>query len=488
MVRTRFAPSPTGSLHIGGLRTALYSYALAKRNKGQFILRIEDTDKKREVKGSLDEIIELLHLFHLNYDEGPDIGGSYGPYVQSQRLDIYRKKSEELVEKGFAYYCFCSPERLEDLRKDQLRAKLQPKYDGKCRELDISESRKRISKGEKYVIRLKVPEKRKIEFTDAIRGKVSWDSKEVDDQVLLKSDGFPTYHLGVVVDDVMMGITHITRGIEWMPSVPKHILLFEAFGYKIPIMAHMPVILDPAGGKLSKRKGTVATKEFLRQGYLPETILNFIMLLGWAPKDDREFFTLVEFVQQFELKDLNNASPVFDRQKLLWFNGMYIRKLSLENFTKRVVEWAKLYCTDQAMKNYMLKDSELSKKLALIQERLQTLDQIPVSLTFFYTSLPMPDPSAVKGIKRYKESEIKSVLKEYIEIFESYDENSGKWKHENWEKDIRSLGDKYSWKHADIFMLIRLAVCGSPVSPPLFESLVILGKDEVESRLKKALV
>ncbi|MBU0976217.1 MAG: glutamate--tRNA ligase [Patescibacteria group bacterium] len=492
MVRTRFAPSPTGYIHIGSIRTALYSYAYAKKHGGTFILRIEDTDKKREMEGGVEDIVKALKVFGLDFDEGPSTplrklpgnGGPYSPYIQSQRLDIYKGKAEELVENRKAYYCFCSEERLLELREKQQKEGKKPMYDRKCRDLDIQESRKKIADGEKYVVRLNVPSGRKLGIDDKVMGKVSWDSDEVDDQVLLKSDGFPTYHLAVVVDDVIMGVTHITRGIEWLASVPKHILLFEAFGYKMPVMAHMPVILDPAGGKLSKRKGTVSVEDFLKQGYLSEALLNFLMLLGWAPDDDREFFSLKEFVKVFSLERLNRASPVFDRLKLLWFNGEYIRKYSTKDFAKKVLDWTREYCDDEKMKKAILEDTDLTAKLELIQERIVLLSEAVTSLQFFYERMPVPDTKTVKGIKRYEVSNLKKAVVDYAEVISRYDDATSQWTHEDWEKNIRELADKYKIKHGDMFMMIRLVICGSPISPPLYESLVILGKQEVLERLE----
>jgi glutamyl-tRNA synthetase len=485
MVRTRFAPSPTGFIHIGGIRTALYSYALAKKHKdGKFILRIEDTDKKREVKNGIKNIIDGLRVFGLKYDEGPEKGGKYGPYIQSERLEIYQKKAQELVEAGKAYYCFCSEERLAQLRESQQNAKKQPMYDKKCRDISVDEAKKRVKNGEKNVIRLKVPKGCKLTIDDVLLGTVSWNSDDIDDQVLLKSDGFPTYHLAVVVDDVLMEISHITRGIEWLASVPKHILLYEAFGYKIPITAHMPVILDPEGGKLSKRKGTVSVDDFLAQGYLPEAILNFLMLLGWAPEDDREFFALSEFVKEFSMERLNKASPVFDRTKLLWFNGEYIRKLSKNGFRKKYADWVKEYCKDKTFQKNIKFDKNLLSKLELIQERLDILSNAQPMLEFFYQAPEVPDPKMIKGVKRYKEDAYKKAMKDYTQLVETYNDDTKKWSQDKWVEDIRSLADKYEWKHGDMFMLLRLIICGSPISPPLFESLVILGKDEIVKRLK----
>ncbi len=484
MVRTRFAPSPTGFLHIGGLRTALFSYALAKRHKGKFILRIEDTDKKREVKGGVKKIIDCLRVFGLNFDEGPEVGGPYGPYIQSERLGIYQNKAKELIQKGKAYYCFCSKERIMKLREEMKKEKKQPMYDRKCRDINLSEAKKRISKGEKYVIRLKVPQNRKIEINDVLLGKVSWNSNVVDDQVIIKDDGFPTYHLAVVVDDVLMKITHITRGIEWLPSVPKHVILFEAFNYNLPVMAHLPVILDPAGGKLSKRKGNVSCEQHLMEGYLPEAILNFIMLLGWSPKDDREIFSLKEFVSKFSLSGMNKSSPVFNRQKLLWFNGKYIRKLSSKMLTNKFTNWAKLYMADNDLLRKMLHDKDIEEKVKLIRERVSLLSEIPLQLEFFYKYITPSDPSTVKGVKDYDRLNYKKVIKDYIKIINKYDNDSSKWNKERWVGDIRALAEEWRWKAADLFMIIRLAVCGNPISPPLYESMVVLGKKEVICRLE----
>lgn len=481
-VRTRFAPSPTGSMHIGNLRTALYSYALARNNRGKFILRIEDTDKKREVEGGVQYIVNNLKIFDLDYDEGPFVGGPYAPYMQSERLDIYRKKADELIKKGRAYYCFCSQERLDKLREEQKKQKKRPMYDGKCRNLDIQESHKRVKNGEKYVIRLKVPESEIIKINDVLLGEVKWESDDIDDQVLLKSDGFPTYHLAVVVDDIIMKISHISRGIEWLASVPKHVLLYKAFEYPLPIMAHMPVILDPSGGKLSKRKGNVSVGEFLNEGYLPEALLNFLMLLGWAPEDNREFFTLGEFVDFFSLEGLNKSSPVFDRTKLLWFNGQYIRKLTIKDFTKKVLDWVKNYCRDEKMKEKLLKDKIIEGKLKLVQERVSLLSDVVESLRFFYEYMKAPDLKTIKGIKKYDSNDYKMIINDYLEIVSKYKETD-QWSHEKWESDIRLLGDKYNWKHGDLFMLIRLAIVGSQFSPPLFESMVIIGKNDVIKRL-----
>jgi len=309
-VRTRFAPSPTGHLHIGGLRTALYNFLFARHHKGIFIIRIEDTDQTREVAGAREEILDILKQVGLNYDEGPDVGGKYGPYVQSERLELYRKHAEELAKNGAAYWCTCSAERLEKMREEQQKRGDVPKYDGACRDA------LRPGSGQNAVVRLRVPEGRTITFVDAIRGEVSFQSADVDDQVLLKSDGFPTYHLANIVDDHLMKITHVIRGEEWLPSTPKHVLLYEAFGWEAPTFAHLPLILNEGGGKLSKRSGHAAAMDYVKEGYLPEALLNFLALLGWNPRGDEEIYSLDELIASFDITKVNKGGAVFSMEKL----------------------------------------------------------------------------------------------------------------------------------------------------------------------------
>ena len=463
-VRTRFAPSPTGFLHIGHLRTALFSYALARSLGGVFVLRIEDTDKKREVAGSVENIKQALKIFGITYDEGPDIGGPYGPYIQSQRLDLYKRKAEELINKGNAYYCFCTEERLEKIRTEQKAKKLQPMYDGACRKIEIDVARKRIQKGEKYVIRLKVPQNRTLTVNDDILGEIKWESNTVDDQVLLKSDGFPTYHLGVVVDDVAMKITHITRGFEWLSSVPKHLLLFEAFGYKVPVMAHLPLILDPSGGKLAKRKGAVSTKEFLDEGYLPEALLNFIMLLGWSPKDDREIFSLQEFIKLFTLDRLNKANPVFNREKLDWFNGVYLRKKTDQELVSLIKPFLKT----------KIEDSLIEKIIPLVKDRLVKLTDFETLAGPILKTCTTIDPSCLSSVK-----------KEHLEGATKVLGDVSDWKLEKINEKLTALIKESGWKTGDFYMSLRIAICGCKITPPINETIVILGKEETLLRLEK---
>jgi len=316
-VRTRFAPSPTGFLHVGGLRTALYSYLFAKKNNGTFILRIEDTDQKRTVEGAVKNLIDTLNWAGLNFDEGP--------YIQSERLELYKKHAQQLINEGKAYYCFCSSEKLEASRQAQIAAKLPPAYDKHCRDLNPIESQKRVDAGEKFVIRMKVPLEGEISFTDIIRGEVTISCKNVDDQVLLKTDGFPTYHLAFVIDDHYMDITHIIRGEEWLSSAPKHIILFKYFGWEMPQMAHLPLLLNPDKSKLSKRQGDVAVEDYKAKGYLKEALINFVALLGWNPGSTKEIFTMEELIQEFSLERVGKSGSIFNVEKLNWFNQQHLR-------------------------------------------------------------------------------------------------------------------------------------------------------------------
>ncbi len=343
MVRTRIAPSPTGeNLHIGNVYTALLNYVFAKKNKGQFIIRIEDTDRQRLVPGSEDRILESLKWLGLKYDEGPDVGGPFGPYRQSERLPLYQKYAKELVEKKAAFYCFCTAEILEKMKMDQSAKKEIPHYDGRCKKLTKEEVFKRLQGEEKYVIRLAVPDSGTTVFNDLVRGDISFENKLLDDQVLLKSDGYPTYHLGVVVDDYLMGITHVIRAEEWISSTPKHILIYKALNWDLPIFCHGPILRNHDKSKLSKRKNPVWTSWYKEQGFLPEAILNYLANMGWSMPPEalakggkpagREIFSLSEMMENFRLEDLKAVGPAFDITKLEWLNGEYIRKFQISNF------------------------------------------------------------------------------------------------------------------------------------------------------------
>ncbi|MCA9380819.1 glutamate--tRNA ligase, partial [Candidatus Dojkabacteria bacterium] len=361
--RTRFAPSPTGYFHIAGLQKVLYSYALAKKNNGQYIVRIEDTDRNRYVEGTEDVIFESHKLMGIDIDESIHDGGDYGPYRQSDRLDIYIKYADELIENGFAYYAFETKEELDEMRKSQMDAGHRPRYNGLYREYDLEDARERVEAGEEYVVRLKIPAHREIIVEDLIMGEMKFNTDDLDDYIIVKSDGYPTYHLAVVVDDHLMKISHIFRGVEWIATSPIMKLTYEFFGWNMPEIGHVPNILNPNGqGKLSKRNGSVALSEFFEEGYLKEAIINFIILLGWSPsiervhgEKEREIFSLKEFIDLFDTKDLNKSNPKFNREKLLWFNKEYIKNFDTNELADRLNEWNNRYFKN----NDIEQDSEI---------------------------------------------------------------------------------------------------------------------------------
>jgi len=470
-VRTRIAPSPTGEYHIGHIRTVLYNYALAKKCKGQFILRIEDTDRTRYVPGAEKMIMEVIREYGLSWDEGPDVGGPVGPYVQTERLEIYKKHLNELIEKGQAYYCFCTPERLEKMRKQQKRNKQVPKYDRACLSLSSGEVKKRLEGGVPYVVRLKIPDNELITFNDVIRGEVKIQSSEVDDQILLKSDGIPTYQFAVVVDDHLMNITHVLRGEEWIPSMPKQVLLYRFFGWEMPLFAHLTVFLDPSGkGKMSKRRGSVSAQSFLDQGYLPEALLNFLMLLGWNPGTEREFFTLDEFVQEFSLENLHKKSPIFDQNKLDFFNSHYIR----EKTDKELALALRPFVPD-------LKEEILIKVAPLIKERIKKLSEAKDLLAFLSQPVDYPKESLlVKGLTSDTALQMLKVTQEAVR--ENGVENTSLL-----QTVLLDQIKKNKWNTGIFFMVVRVAICGRPITPPILESLPFLGKEETLNRMDVAI-
>lgn len=472
-IRTRMAPSPTGEMHVASMATLLKNYAFAKRHHGQFILRIEDTDKTREVPNGVEQIQAIIRKFGLDWDEGPGKDGPYGPYIQSQRINIYQEKAQELVAKGQAYYCFCSKQRLKEVRQQQQANHQLPHYDQHCRYLSEEEVQKKLAAGESYVIRLKVPANQDIVFTDLLRGEISFNSNLVDDQVLLKSDGYPTYHLAVVVDDHLMKISHVMRGEEWISSTPKHVLLYQAFGWDLPIFAHFPLFLNPDGkGKMSKRKGTVSAQSFLDRGYLPEALLNFLMILGWARKDQKEIMSLEEYIEAFDPRDLSVNSVVFDVKKLDWLNGIYIRKLDRPELKKRLQPFIPPAFPHQ----------KIDSILDLVYERLVTLADFAELTDFFYKEIDYSTTTLLKkaqdqpGLVDEQIQETKRV----IASLDVVDANS-------LEKCIRQLQEKHDWHKGQYFMMLRIAMTGRTATPPLFETMAVLGKDLILERLDLAL-
>lgn len=470
-VRTRIAPSPTGEMHVGSMAIALKNYAFAKKHGGQFIIRIEDTDQEREVEGATQRILSVIKKYGLDWDEGPDKGGPYAPYIQSERLDMYQQAAQELISKNQAYYCFCSKERLEKLREERMANHLPPKYDRHCRNLSAEEIKEKIDNKVPSVIRLAVPDNTPIQFNDLIRGPIEISSNEVDDQVLLKSDGFPTYHLAVVVDDHDMEITHILRGEEWISSTPKHILLYQAFGWELPVYAHIPVFLNPDGkGKMSKRKGTVSAQSFLDQGYLPEALLNFFMILGWSPKDQREMLTLEEYVQEFDPKDVSMKSVVFDLKKLDWMNGLYIRKLSQDELIRQIAQFIPEDCPQEVAE----------KVLPLISERLVKLSDFEELSSFFYRDIELKTELIHKKVDQ---ETLKQQLTESIKKLEQITD----WTSASIETALRTLQEQFNWKKSQYFMMVRVAVTGKEATPPLFETIEVIGQQKSVFRLNQAL-
>lgn len=435
------APSPTGELHIGGLRTALYDFAWAKKNHGQFILRVEDTDRERLVPGALDGLKKVFTDYGLPWDEGP--------FLQSERLEIYKKHAEELVANGHAYFCTCTKERLESLRKQQTEKGELPKYDRHCRDLNLKTG---------DVIRLKVPDNEEIVFTDSVRGEIKTNSNTLDDQVLLKSDGFPTYHLAVVVDDHLMEITHVIRANEWISSTPKHVLLYRFFGWELPVFVHLSVFLDPEGeGKMSKRKGSVSAQSFLEAGYLPEAMLNYLMLLGWNPGTEQEIFSLDEFIEAFDLSGLNKSNQKFTYDKLNWFNQHYIARLDTADLAKRLGNF-----TAQP-------ETKIIKVLPLVKDRMVTLADFDKLTDYFWQRPNKVSPDL---------SDSADIINHARLVLEK------SWDGKILESEARKFCVEKSIKVGDYFMVLRVAVTGKTATPPLWEVMEILGKDETLVRLK----
>lgn len=472
-VRTRFAPSPTGYLHIGGLRTALYSYLFAKQNKGKFILRLEDTDIERRVEGAAEAIYSSLKWAGLYYDEGPDMGGSFGPYVQSQRLEIYKKYADELMEKGLAYRCFCDQETLEKMRQEQIAKKQAPKYDRRCLKLTKEEIQKKLSENEKYSLRMKVPENRVIEFHDLIRGKIYYNTNELDDQIILKSDGYPTYHLAVVIDDHLMKITHITRTEEWLPSTAKHILLYEYFGWNPPQWAHLPLLLNSDKSKMSKRKGDVAVEDYIKKGYLAEAMVNFLAFLGWNPGTEKEIYSIEELLKDFSLEKVHKASAIFNLEKLNWFNQYYIKQLPEKELLEKCAPYL------PAKNNFT--DEQIIKMLNLEKERSKTLSEIGEGVKFFFV-LPQYDKKLLIW-KDTPEFEIKKSLEKLCDIIEALPES--RFTKENLESKIMPEAEKLGNRGIMLWPL-RTSLSGQTASPGPFEIAEILGKELTLKRLKYA--
>jgi glutamyl-tRNA synthetase len=475
--RVRFAPSPTGYLHVGGLRTALYNYLFAKKNNGSFILRIEDTDRNRFVEGAVENLIKALKWAGLNFDEGPETGGNYGPYMQSQRLDIYKKYSAELIEKGKAYYCFCTPERLKELKEEQEKQKLpQAKYDKHCLHLSKEEVERNLAAGIPKVVRLNVEENHIIKFDDIIREHVEFESNNVDDQILIKGDGYPTYHLANVVDDHLMKITHVIRGEEWLSSTPKHVLLYDAFEWERPIFAHLPLLLNPDRSKLSKRQGDVAVEDYRDKGFLKEALINFVALLGWNAGDDKEFYYMDELISSFTLERVNKAGAVFDLQKLNWLNAEHLRKKSNEELLSLLREEIQ----KSKFKNQNYSDNFLSLIIEAMKERVSFIKEFIDTCNYFYEAPTQYEQKSIEKNWNPETSELLNKLKEEFALLN----NPAK---EDFEHSLSKVSEEINVGKGKLIHPLRLAVSGQSTGPGMFDLLFILGKDEVVKRIEAAI-
>lgn len=483
--RLRFAPSPTGYVHIGGLRTALYNYLYAKQNEGTYLIRIEDTDQTRLVEGAIEGMVEAMAWAGVIHDEGPFIDrsnhtiyevGDYGPYIQSNRLEIYKKHAEELIEKDHAYYCFCSKDRLESVRENQKAQGLTPKYDGFCKGLTKDEVKQKLEAGEDHVVRLKLPENRVIEFDDAIKGKVSVNTNDIDDQVLMKTDGFPTYHMAVVVDDHYMGITHVVRGDEWLISTPKHVYTYEAFGWTPPKFVHLPVILGQTKKKLSKREGDVAVEDFRRRGYLPEALINYIALVGWSPEDGQEIMTMEEMISKFSFERVSKSSGVFDVDKLNWMNNLYIKNYDLDALTLMSKPYLieNGFCSEASFDDQYEK---LKKIVEVLRERLNKLEDLKDYNAFFTKSVvTLEDDEAREIISMPHVPELLKIFSDKILALEHLTADGVKMVLKEIQKDTGHKGK-------NLFMPVRVGITGQVHGPDIAVVIEILGPELTNERI-----
>lgn len=483
-VRVRFAPSPTGSLHIGGARTALYNHLLARQTGGRFILRLEDTDRKRYVPGAEEEIIKVMHWLGLDWDEGPDVGGPHAPYRQSKRKDIYQEFARQLVSNGHAYYCFCSPERLQQVRQEKQKLKQLPRYDRTCRRLDPQQAADRVNSGDIHVIRFKTPENGTITVHDHLRGDITLENRSLDDYILVKSDGLALYHLAAMVDDHLMEITHVIRGSEWLPTFPLHAHIIRSFGWDEPVWLHLSVFLKPSGkGKMSKREAaqigksgrSIFVKDLEGLGYLPEAVVNWIALMGWSYDDRTEFFTMPELIEKFDIERLNPAPAAINFTKFDHFNGLHIRSLEVSDLADRIMP-------SLSSAGYHMDRESLLKIIPLIQKRITTLGEAADMINFLFLDVH-PEPEQLVG-KKMSPVESETAMREVHRVLGALPEINP----ETAELPLRSLADELGLKAGQLFGILRVAVTGRTVSPPLLESMAILSKTKVMERIQNAIV
>ncbi|NRA67040.1 MAG: glutamate--tRNA ligase [Pseudobacteriovorax sp.] len=465
-VRVRIAPSPTGDPHVGTAYIALFNYVFAKKHQGKFVLRIEDTDQTRAKASSEQDIFDSLKWLNLNWDEGPDCGGDFGPYRQSERLSIYREHIDILLEKKKAYRCFCTAERLDELRADQKSKGLQTKYDGKCRNLSEAEIAEHLEKGTPYVIRLAMPQEGTTSFNDLLRGDVTINNEQMDDQILLKSDGFPTYHFANVVDDHLMKITHVVRAEEWISSTPKHVRLYEAFGWDEPTWIHMPLLRNKDKSKISKRKNPVSLGYYKRAGILPQSMVNFLALMGWSFGDDQEFFSLEQMIEVFDFKNVSLGGPIFDQTKLTWVNQNYMHKMNDDEFVAH-------------MRDEVITEDFLRKLKPLALERMTRFEQFFDNNSFFFNGGLNYEGLTILPKSR-EPKEFRDMLKGLLVVVDDlYD-----WNTESIGSALKAYRESIEWKPKDFFMPIRLITTGRKDSPPLNESLELIGREMVRYRIR----
>ncbi|MGL5652606.1 MAG: glutamate--tRNA ligase [Paraclostridium sp.] len=484
-VRVRFAPSPTGFVHIGSLRTALYNYLFAKRMGGEYILRVEDTDRTRIVDGAIENMLEAMSWAGVNHTEGVMLDenknvtqvGPYGPYIQSERLDIYKGYIQELLDSGKAYYCFCSKERLDKVREQQKEAGETPKYDGHCRNLSKEEVEAKLAAGEEHVIRLKLPENHVIKFTDLVRGETEFNTDELDDQVLIKTDGFPTYHFAVVVDDHMMKITHVIRGEEWISSTPKHVYLYEAFGWEAPTFVHLPNILNKEKKKLSKRHGDVAVEDFKRKGYLPEGLVNYVALVGWSPEDNQELFTMKELEEHFSVERVSKSGGVFDTDKLNWVNQHYIKDASDEYITDLAIPFlieAGYITEEDARDRYDFVKSMVS----VVKEKLQYVKEVTDHVNIFFgNKVELETEECQEFLKLEHMPTLINALEEKINAADEISE-------EFFKAMLKEIQKEHGIKGKNLFMGTRIVLTGQMHGPDLPKAADVIGKQTCLNRIK----
>ncbi len=493
MVKTRFAPSPTGFLHIGGLRTALFAYLFAKKKAGKFLLRIEDTDRERYVEGGVDNILNSLYWCGIKIDEGVvfdhekkivQVGGE-GPYIQSQKLKTYNKYVKQLVHDGHAYHCFCTKQRLEELRGKQEKEKKPVGYDGLCRNLSVDEVQRKIKQGEKYVIRMKMPEKGTTVFTDLVRDQVEFENNSIDDQILIKADGYPTYHLAVVVDDHQMGVTHVIRGEEWISSTPKHIMLYKMFDWKKPVYAHLPLLVNEQKQKLSKRHGDITVENFREKGYLAPALINFVAFLGWNPGDEREIFTLEQLSDEFSFKHVSKRSAVLNLDKLNWYNKQYLMMLPVEQIVERVIPF--FLNTGILSEKEIKRDRTqelLAKAVELERTRVNTLQELASSLGFIFAHNLEYQPELLLWKKSTTEQTKNNLRSLYI-LLQNLDKE--KWNEKELESTIKDMIQEKKLSNGEILWPMRVALSGEKNSPGPFEIAAVIGKDKTMDRIEKAI-